>query len=108
MVENMKLTWLMTTLLLLGLAQAIDAGDLAAPDALGHEADAAACHALMTDQECGAHQNQLGVLQAGPERSLYLAQHLRTKGEREQLCDCRQPDRPVTYYPAARQTAQRF
>lgn len=97
----MNLKLLMTTLLVLGLAQATRAGDLAAPDAIGPEADAAACHALMTAQECGAHLSQLGLLQAGPERSLYLAQHLRTKGERERLCDCRHPDRPVIYYPTA-------
>lgn len=102
----MNLTLLFTPLLVLGLVHAAPAGDPPAPRVPGTETGG--CHALLTEQECAAHLGQLAFLQPGPERSLYLAQHLRTQRERETRCACSHLSKPIIYYPATRQTALRF
>lgn len=104
----MKLTLPVLPLLLLGLVHTAPAGDPPTPIAPQGETGTGGCHALMTGQECSAHLSQLAMLPPGPERAEYLAQHLRTKREREKLCASAHLGKPVIYYPGARQAALRF
>lgn len=104
----MKPTLLVLPVWLLGSAHAALAGEPPAPVVPGGKAGAVECHVLMTEQECAAHLSQLASLPDGPRRAQYLAQHLNTRRERETLCTCSNLNKPVVYYPSARQTALRF
>lgn len=46
------------------------------------------CHALITEQECRLHHEQLARLPDGDARTLYLQQHLALVEDRVKACGC--------------------
>jgi hypothetical protein len=66
------------------------------------------CHRLMTEKECSDHKIQLATLSPGEALDHYLAEYVRTRKERETLCNCLRASASVETKPLQRQAQLRF
>lgn len=68
-----------------------------------------ACHGLMTEKECAAHQAALAGLAAGPARERYLAEHAELIRYRSGLCSREQYTQgKPTFYPTSQKVVHRY
>lgn len=106
---NNHLPHLFLAIALIGLmspALAATGSSNAAPSDSMHSP--AACHTLMTEQECGQFNTKLAQLTPGPARDRYLAEHNVMIQEREAACSCSRKVMTETIYPSRRQALLRF